>query len=665
MLKKKTHYLKLLVGLLLGGALMVAVGCGGEAETVVETVVVEKTLPGEKVVETVIVEKTLPGETVVEKVVETVVVEKIIAGEKVTVVETVVVEKAVPGEKVVETVVVVATPTAAAPTRPQKVPSGSVTIAVLEISPLIQEPRRDIASVGGIGKDFSIYETIVRAPAHSPPNPPPMQDYSPDDLGVAEWWTVDSDLTGITFKIRDDIPWHTHFGDWGYVDAEDVAWSFNSAFAPDSVNNGAEEIGPEMKLGFDVLGPMTVKQNIEPAGFDPTWAWLQGNAGYCGIVIVNKDAFDALGPEAFSKAPIGTGRYMALEWKSAEHVILEAVTEHWTGIIPNVKTVTIVSMPEQATRDAALRAGEIDIAELTPEVLRSTVDAIGGRVQDIGIPRPKGFQLAGNYWGQDCPACEGGIMARPGYDEALANGYPWVGELGNAVSMENARKVRWAMAMTVDQESLIEYVLEGFGRVIYAWQNILPDSPQHKDEWIIPYDPTAAKQLMVDAGYPNGFDYEIWVPGTETPANIASAESVAQAWRQELGLNATIDKTAYATRRPQTVDKTINVPFMHGINWLPGSTSARYICAFPGHIVGFTMEDDICAIGLSNATEPSLNKRVANNIAVQDYLSHQMLFIPIYQIPAVLFAVGPRIDKWEPYNSTDVFPNRPESITLK
>ena len=63
------------------------------------------------------------------------------------------------------------------------------------------------------------------------------------------------------------------------------------AFAPDSVNNGAEEIGPEMKVGFDVIDELSVRQNIEPGGFDPTWAWLQGNAGFNGIVIVSKKAF--------------------------------------------------------------------------------------------------------------------------------------------------------------------------------------------------------------------------------------------------------------------------------------------------------------------------------------------------------------------------------------
>ena len=170
---------------------------------------------------------------------------------------------------------------------------------------------------------------------------------------------------------------------------------------------------------------------------------------------------------------------------------------------------------------------------------------------------------------------------------------------------------------------------------------------------------------MAEAGYADGFDYEIWIPSTFPPGTRAAAEAVAAMWRQELKINATIDKTEYGARRPQTVDKTINVPFTHGINWIPGATSARYICPAAGHIVGFTMPDELCSLGMSNATEQSLDQRIANNAEIQDFLSEQMLFIPMFQAPALLFGVGPRIDQWTPYNSQDVLPNNPESITLK
>lgn len=542
----------------------------------------------------------------------------------------------------------------------------NVVIAVVELPPLIQDPRRDINASGGIGKDFSVYETLVRAPHVAPPSPPPLDhtQYSPADKAIAKSWEISSDFTSITFKIRPNIPWHDNGGNWGFVDEEDVAWTYNQAFALDSVNNGAEEIGPEMKLGFDIVGPMTVKQNIEVGGFDPTWAWLQGNASFNGIVIVNKQAFDDLGEAGYASTSIGTGRYKALEWVADDKVELEAVQNHWTGSDAHVKHVTIVNMPEAATREAALRVGEIDIGELSAQTINSAVAAINGWVQEIGIARPQGFQMSGNYWSNECEDCETGVMPRPGFEEAVDSpgDFPWIGNPDDAANMESARKVRWAMAMTVNQQSIIDNILEGRGRVIYAWQNVLPDDPAHKPEWNIPYNPDMARQYMADAGYPNGFDMELWIPSTFPSGTKAAAEATAAMWRQELGIEATIDKTEYAARRPQTVDKTINVPFTHGINWIPGSTSARYVCPNAGHIVGFTLDQSVCDQGLANATEKSLETRIANNIAVQDYMTHWMLFVPMFQAPAVLFAVGPRITEWDPYNSQDVFPNRPESI---
>jgi hypothetical protein len=135
-------------------------------------------------------------------------------------------------------------------------------------------------------------------------------------------------------------------------------------------------------------------------------------------------------------------------------------------------------------------------------------------------------------------------------------------------------------------------------------------------------------------------------------------------WREHLDINATIDQTAYATRRPTTVDKTINVPFMHGINWMPGQTAARYICPQSGHIVGMELEDHMCAIGLSNDEELDFEKRKKNNEEVQDYLSHWALSAMIVQF-AEYFAVGPKIAEWNPYNVTQVEVNSPETIVLK
>jgi len=509
---------------------------------------------------------------------------------------------------------------------------------------------------------MSAYDALIRVPFTAPPENVPQTGYEPS---IADSWVVAPDLRSITFKIRKGVQFHKG---WGELTAEDVAWTFNDAFLPESVNNGAEELSPELREGFDVLDTYTTRMNIGEGGYIATWEFWFGQIGFDTFGMVSKKAFDELGEEGYARQSIGTGIYEVKSWRADDEVIVEAVTDrvHWSGKVPHVKTVRAVMMPEIATVEAALRTNEIDIGQLPIKQLAALVEDLGGYGQEIGIPRPRVFQFAGNYWGTECKACAADevVFPRPGFAEAIQKGYPHVGDPRDAVSMENARLVRWAMAMAIDREKIVETVIKGFGRPIYTWMNIRIDDPRHKDEWTIPFDVDKAKQYMTDAGYPNGFDLEIWVPGTFPEDQKECGIAAAEMWREYLGLGVTIDQTAYATRRPTTVDKTINVPFLHGINWQPGQTAARYICPQSGHIVGLELEDEICAIGLSNDAEQDFEQRKKNNEAVQDYLSHWMLVAPIVQF-GEYFAVGPRIKEWKPYNPVQVYFNSPETVILK
>jgi len=632
---KKSQHWKLLIGLLLGGALMAAVACGAEEAAAPTTAPAAPAAPAATAKPAAPAQPAAPAAPAA---------------------------TAKPGAPAA----VAPTAKPAAPAQPAatvaapKAPSGEVIVATLTMQSNPQRPSKDIGGVGHFGLAFSIYDALIRAPYTAPPNNIPLTGYEP---WIAESWTVAADLSSITFKIRKGIQFHKG---WGELTAEDVAWTFNDAFLPESVNNGAEELSPELRAGFDVLDPYTVRMNIGEGGYIDTWQFWFVNIGFDTIGIVSKKAYDELGDEGYARETIGTGVYQNTSWRADDEIVSTAITDHFSGIVPDVKTFRAVMMPEVATREAALRTNEIDMGELPIKQLDSVVKAIGGYAQEVGVPRPRGFQFAGNYWGHECTACAPGevVFPRPGYAEAIEKGYPWVGELGNDESMENARLVRTALNMAIDREKINATVLRGFGRPIYAWMNILPSDPRHKAEWVYPFDVAKAKEYLTQAGYPNGFDMEVWVAGTFPDDQKESGIAAAEMWREFLNIDVTIDQTAYATRRPTTVDKTLNVPFLHGINWMPGQTAAQYICPQSGHIVGLELEDEVCAIGVSNQTELDFEKRKANNEAVQDYVSHWALSAMIVQF-GQYYAVGPRIAEWSPYNVTQVEVNSPETIVLK
>ena len=138
---------------------------------------------------------------------------------------------------------------------------------------------------------------------------------------------------------------------------------------------------------------------------------------------------------------------------------------------------------------------------------------------------------------------------RPGYDPSK----PWVGECGNPDSKENARKVRMAMSMAIDRQSIVDNILGGFGRPSYL-PEILPPLLDliWQDKWFIPYDPDAARELLVEAGYPDGFDALIRITTGSHPLEVEMGQAVAL-FLGALGGDVRTEVLTYSGNRPSVV----------------------------------------------------------------------------------------------------------------
>jgi ABC-type transport system substrate-binding protein len=129
-----------------------------------------------------------------------------------------------------------------------------------------------------------------------------------------------------------------------------------------------------------------------------------------------------------------------------------------------------------------LETGEAQIAgELAfKDVVRLQKDGFTLNV-DNGYSQEVSIFMAGNYWATEHPQ-KGTKLERPTFD------LPWVGKYGDAESMENARKVRHALSMTIDREAINEQILEGLGEDCY-FNQISINQDGWKDKWAVPYDP--------------------------------------------------------------------------------------------------------------------------------------------------------------------------------
>ena len=671
--------LKLSAGVLIAAAFALAVlaACGG-TETVVETVIVEKQVPGqtvtERVVETVVVDRPV---TRTEKVIETVVVEKIVEGQTVRVVETVVVEKQVTRtEKVVETVIVdkvvqvVATPTAAAMMGPEDEDSP-VVVADSSVFPVIF-----VHALSGLGQEWKVVgwdvgENLLRVDGNG--------NYQPDE-SIARSFEVAPDGSSITFELRTDVRFHPTPGgaEVGLMTAEDVAWSFNNSGRGDSIFYRAgsvrdymgefDEDGNRTVEPFDVIASHTVRLNWKPGQFLPWWLTNVSQTSSADPWITSKKLVDDLGEAKASQIPVATGPYRAANWSVGERMDLEAVEGHWR-ITPAVKNFTVIELREPQTMVSAFKTGQIDFAPVPNSLLADALDDTpGSRRQAVGQSQMGCINFVGNYWQQknNNPNSSGfgeTIFPRPGFKPEN----PWVGDPRDPASMEQARMVRRALILAIDREAIRDELFGGFGGIqgsaVNGWG---PESPEWKTEWERYYDPDEARRLIVEAGYPDGFDIPLFVPSDHPRVNPEAGRAIAQMWN-DVGANVDLDVSAYAAARPRRFDGVDDIPWYHCGTIRPGLEDRPFDGGMgpTSTFRGFEVEDHLVPLYFANFTEPDREKRVQNNVMINDYVIGQWELQAAFVADIPHYAVGPRIDQWAPHSiDAPIFTNA-ATVTLK
>jgi peptide/nickel transport system substrate-binding protein len=205
--------------------------------------------------------------------------------------------------------------------------------------------------------------------------------------------------------------------------------------------------------------------------------------------------FQQLGQDEFGKKPIGTGPYTFMEWVKDSHVTLEANDSYWGGA-PAMKTLTIRTIPEGAAKLAALETGEVDF---TIDVPLDTVERIerNANLQLFSRPSNRLFYLVPST-----------LTDTPLKDP----------------------RVRRALWYAVDVEALIRGLFKGRAQPL-AGQVLAPGyfgfDPGRQPT---PYDPDKAKQLLAEAGHPNGFEITFKYPG----GRFAQDKEVGQAVATQL-----------------------------------------------------------------------------------------------------------------------------------
>ena len=346
-------------------------------------------------------------------------------------------------------------PTAAAtPSGPQ----GTLTIAM----------RGDIQSthpylsydIVGISYRYNVFDALVE------------WDYDGKLVaGLAESWKVDG--KNITFNLRKGVKFHN--GD--PVTAADVKFSLETLKSKELNSGQAGNFGAVD--GATVVDDNTVTVNLNKidARILDTFA--------NNLSILPSKYYQSVGQAGFIAKPIGTGPFKFVSWAKDDRVTLEANTDYYAGSWkgkPAVKTLILRAIPTAATRVSELKAGSVDMVQDLP-------------TDQIDPLKSSGVNVV----------------------EAKSPVYNWA--FFNTLSTSPAVKplldmrVRQAMNMAVDTATIIKTVLGGHARQLAGG---VTDLTMGFTSDIKPFafDQAAAKKLLADAGYPNGFTIDANISNT-------------------------------------------------------------------------------------------------------------------------------------------------------
>ncbi len=282
---------------------------------------------------------------------------------------------------------------------------------------------------------------------------------------------------------------------WEFTLRKDVKFSNGEAFNADAVVNAFDylksDAGKATAVGGELSGVTATKKDdytvvIQTGGPDPV---LPNKMAL--VYMVAPGAWQSLGPDGFAAAPVGTGSFNLDSW-SANAAELSANTTSWRA--PKIGSLEVLALPERAARLQALLSGQINVGfGFSPDNV--------GQLESAGMtvsvtPAPQVMSLAfANVQHPDSPF--------------------------------NDVRVREAANLAVDRKAIADVLLAGKGAP--AGQGGTPAAFGY-DKSIPPYptDPAKAKQLLADAGYPNGFKVAADVVVGSFPADSEIYQQAAQ-----------------------------------------------------------------------------------------------------------------------------------------
>ena len=408
---------------------------------------------------------------------------------------------------------------------------------------------------------------------------------------LAESWSASPDGLSYEFVLRKGIKFHNGEP----VTADDVKFSF------EQYHGAAHQLMKDNVAAIEIPDPQHVRFKLKKPW--PDFITFYSTATGPGWIVPRKYV-EQVGDEGFKKAPIGAGPYKFVSFTPGIELVLEAFDDYWRKP-PNVKRLVMKVIPDEATRLAALKRGEVDIAysirsELAEELQRSP----GLALKPVVLQAPNWLY----------------------FPEQWDPKSPW-----------HDVRVRHAVNFVIDREGMSQALFLGYCKII---NSIIPYTFDYF--WQPPatvYDPAKAKKLLAEAGFAKGFDAGLLY----CDSSYSNMAEVSLDNLQQIGIRTQLQPIERAGFYAGYANKKYRKGIIQAASGAFGNAATR-LAAFVVKDGAFAYGSypDIDALYPQQADELDHEKRAAMLEKMQRLVHEKAIYAPIWQL-GFLNGVGPRV----------------------
>jgi peptide/nickel transport system substrate-binding protein len=460
-------------------------------------------------------------------------------------------------------------------------PEGQLTWGIhVSLAPTWLDPAETLSLITPFMVLYALHDAMVK--------PMPGNPHAPC---LAESWSVSEDGLSYEFVLRKGARFHNGEP----VTAEDVKFSY------ERYRGAAHELMKEQVAAIETPDPQHVHFKLKRSW--PDFLTFYSSASGAGW-IVPKKYVEQVGDEGFKKAPIGAGPYKFVSFNPGVELVLEAF-EGYGRKTPAVNRLVMKVIPDEATRLAALKRGEIDIAYSIRSELALELQHTHGLALKPVVPQAPFWLYFPEQWDPKSP---------------------W-----------HDLRVRQAANLAIDRDGMSKALFLGYCKIT---NSIIPYTYEYY--WQPPtavYDPGKARKLLAEAGHPNGFDAGLlYCDSSYTNMAEVSVDSL-----QQVGIRTKLEPIERAAFFAGYSNKKYPRGIIQGASGAFGNAATRlasYVVKGGAYVYG--SYPDIDELYPQQADELDTNKRAAILDKMQQLVDDKAIYAPIMQ-PGFLNGIGARV----------------------